>query len=124
MIKPRARAAPMLCVLRNTLWMLGGQVEISHTDIVLGALWVWVGGQDLCRLHRASLLPHSPPAHCLLLHSPPWHPPQPLLRTDDLWSLDLNKLDCWRCVKENAVGEEAFRELSSDEWETGSDEED
>lgn len=26
----------MLCVLRNTLWMLGGQVEISHTDIVLG----------------------------------------------------------------------------------------
>ena len=35
-IKPRARAAPMLCVLRNTLWMLGGQVEISHTDIVLG----------------------------------------------------------------------------------------
>lgn len=26
----------MLCVLRNTLWMLGGQVEIAHTDIVLG----------------------------------------------------------------------------------------
>ena len=35
-IKPRARAAPMMCVLRNTLWMLGGQVEIAHTDIVLG----------------------------------------------------------------------------------------
>ena len=36
MLKPRARAAPMLCVLRNTLWLLGGQVEIAHTDIVLG----------------------------------------------------------------------------------------
>lgn len=36
MIKPRARAAPMMCVLRNTLWLLGGQVEIAHTDIVLG----------------------------------------------------------------------------------------
>ncbi|KAI7844606.1 hypothetical protein COHA_001846 [Chlorella ohadii] len=77
MIKPRARAAPMMCVLRNTLWMLGGQVEIAHTDIVL----------------------------------------------DDLWSLDLNKLDGWRCVKENTVGEDAFKDLSSDEWETGSDSE-
>jgi hypothetical protein len=27
LIKPRARAAPMLCVLRNTMWMLGGQVR-------------------------------------------------------------------------------------------------
>lgn len=41
----------------------------------------------------------------------------PATPTDDLWSLDLNKLDGWRCVRENTVGEEAFRELS-DEWET------
>lgn len=56
MIKPRARAAPMMCVLRNTLWMLGGQVEIAHTDIVLGegepvagqwlgSGWAWRAGQ-------------------------------------------------------------------------------
>ena len=76
MLKPRARSAPMLCVLRNTLWMWGGMVEIGHTDVVL----------------------------------------------DDVWSLDLNKLDGWRCVKENSVGEDAFKELSegeeSDGWET------
>ena len=29
MIKPRARAAPMLAVLRNTLWMFGGTVEVG-----------------------------------------------------------------------------------------------
>lgn len=45
-IKPRARAAPMLCVLRNTLWMLGGQVEISHTDIVLGERLAGVAGLE------------------------------------------------------------------------------
>jgi hypothetical protein len=37
---------------------------------------------------------------------------------DDLWSLDLKKLDGWRCVKENTAGEDAFRD---DEWESGSD---
>ena len=42
---------------------------------------------------------------------------------DDIWSLDLAKLDGWKCVRENTVGEEAFRELGSDEWETGSEEE-
>jgi hypothetical protein len=36
MVKPRPRAAPLLCVLRNTLWLLGGQVEIATKDIVLG----------------------------------------------------------------------------------------
>lgn len=69
MIKPRARSAPMLTVLRNTLWMWGGIVEIAHTDVIL----------------------------------------------DDLWCLDLSKLDGWRCVKENSVGEDAFRELSDEE---------
>lgn len=49
------------------------------------------------------------------------HPLAPSPTTDDLWSLDLNKLDGWRCVKENTVGEEAFRELSDEEWETDSD---
>lgn len=36
---------------------------------------------------------------------------------DDLWMLDLGKLDGWRCIKENSGGEDAFRELeeSSDE---------
>lgn len=24
---------------------------------------------------------------------------------DDLWALDLNKLDGWRCVKENTTGD-------------------
>lgn len=57
---------------------------------------------------------HSPPPRSL--------PPLPL-PPDDLWSLDLNKLDGWKCVKENTVGEEAFRDLSSDEWETGSESE-
>lgn len=36
---------------------------------------------------------------------------------DDIWKLDLNKLDGWTCVKENTAGEDAFRdpEDSSDE---------
>ena len=37
---------------------------------------------------------------------------------DDLWSLDLKKLDGWRCVKENTAGEDAFRD---EEWESGSE---
>lgn len=57
-VQPRARAAPMLCMLRNTMWMLGGQVEISHTDIVLGA-WVqsWVGER---RVLSACVRPAAP----------------------------------------------------------------
>ena len=53
MVKPRARAAPMLCVLRNTLWMLGGQVEISHADIVLGEQLAaeWLPGRSDTPLH-------------------------------------------------------------------------
>lgn len=34
---------------------------------------------------------------------------------DDLWSLDLAKLNGWRSVKENTEGEEAFVEEG---WET------
>jgi N-acetylneuraminic acid mutarotase len=78
-IRPRARASPSMTVLRNKLWLWGGQVEIGHTDIVL----------------------------------------------DDLWTLDLVKLDGWQCVKENTAGEDAFKELQEDSddeslsgWET------
>ena len=35
---------------------------------------------------------------------------------DDIWTLDLSKLDGWKCVKENTQGEEAFKEGS--DWET------
>lgn len=66
LIRPRARSAPTLFVLKNTLWLWGGMVEIGHTDVVL----------------------------------------------DDLWCLDLNKLDGWKCMKENSGGDEAFQELS------------
>lgn len=68
LIRPRARSAPTLFVLKNTLWLWGGMVEIGHTDVVL----------------------------------------------DDLWCLDLNKLDGWKCMKENSGGDEAFKELSND----------
>ncbi|KAL4432778.1 hypothetical protein ABPG77_008104 [Micractinium sp. CCAP 211/92] len=77
LIKPRARAAPMLCVSAQHAVDAGRPSEISHTDIVL----------------------------------------------DDIWCLDLNKLDGWKCVRENTVGEDAFKELSSDEWETESESE-
>ncbi len=35
---------------------------------------------------------------------------------DDLWALDLAKLDGWRCVRANTAGEDAFRDGSSG-WE-------
>ena len=42
---------------------------------------------------------------------------------DDLWALDLNKLDGWRCVKENTTGD--IKELmSSDEGSDSNDSED
>jgi hypothetical protein len=39
---------------------------------------------------------------------------------DDIWKLDLIKLDGWTCVKENTVGEEF---ADNDQWstDTGSD---
>ena len=37
---------------------------------------------------------------------------------DDLWSLDLARLDGWRCVRANTAGEDAFRDDSSG-WEEG-----
>jgi hypothetical protein len=60
------------------------------------------------------------PEHAALAAPPNTHPS--VLPADDIWSLDLAKLDGWKCVRENTVGEEAFRELGSDEWETGSEE--
>jgi N-acetylneuraminic acid mutarotase len=68
LIRPRARSAPTLFVLKNTLWLWGGMVEIGHTDVVL----------------------------------------------DDMWCLDLNKLDGWKCMKENSSGDDAFKELSDE----------
>ena len=41
---------------------------------------------------------------------------------DDIWTLDLAKLDGWKCVKENTQGEEAFKEDS--DWETDKDDSD
>lgn len=42
MIKPRARSAPMVCVLRNSLWLWGGNVEVEHTDVNLDDLFCLV----------------------------------------------------------------------------------
>ena len=39
---------------------------------------------------------------------------------DDHWSLDLKKLDGWRCLHENTAGEDAF---ADEDWESASDEE-
>ena len=39
---------------------------------------------------------------------------------DDVWSLDLVKLNGWRCVKENTEGDEAFVD---EDWETDEGEE-
>lgn len=33
----------------------------------------------------------------------------------ELFAADLNKLDGWRCVRENSVGEDAFKEYSTEE---------
>ena len=33
---------------------------------------------------------------------------------DDIWKLDLNKLDGWACVKENTAGEDAFKDPEED----------
>lgn len=48
---------------------------------------------------------------------------------DDMWCLDLVKLDGWTMVKENTMGEEVFRKAaakaageSDSEWEDASDE--
>jgi len=35
---------------------------------------------------------------------------------DDMWTLDLVKLDGWKCVRENTEGEEPFKEDS--DWES------
>ena len=74
-VKPRARAAPLMAVAGDTLWLLGGIVEVARTDVVL----------------------------------------------DDLWSLNLAKLDGWTPVAENTAGEE-LKDLS--DWETGSSSDD
>jgi hypothetical protein len=42
---------------------------------------------------------------------------------DDMWALDLGKLDGWQPLRDNSIGEELFVEEkggqeSSDDWET------
>lgn len=37
---------------------------------------------------------------------------------DDIWCLDLGKLDGWKCVKENTEGEAVFK--GDADWETDS----
>lgn len=69
----------------NTLWLLGGVVEVGESEVTL----------------------------------------------DDMWSLDLVKLDGWTLVKENTMGEEVFKAAaakaagggSDSEWEEASSEE-
>ena len=43
---------------------------------------------------------------------------------DDLWTLDLAKLDGWKCLRENTEGEEVFKEDSDWESDDGKDGED
>ncbi|CAD7702273.1 unnamed protein product [Ostreobium quekettii] len=62
--KPRARIGAGMAVLRNTLWLFGGVVEVGDRDVTL----------------------------------------------DDVWALDLGKLDGWRCLRENSAEEQAFQE--------------
>jgi hypothetical protein len=64
-------------VVGNTLWLLGGTVELGDREVTL----------------------------------------------DDLWALDLSKLDGWALVHANSVGEELFAAgavLSSSDYETDS----
>ncbi len=67
-------------MLGNTLYLMGGIVEVGEKEITL----------------------------------------------DDMWSLDLAKLDGWQVLRENTIGEEMFVEdkakESSDDWETDDDE--
>lgn len=37
--KPRARYRPMLAVIKNTLWLYGGIVEIADVEIALDDMW-------------------------------------------------------------------------------------
>lgn len=66
-----------MAVTGNTLWLMGGIVEVGDKEVTL----------------------------------------------DDMWSLDLVKLDGWTLVKENSMGDEAFRKGSDSEWEDASGEE-
>lgn len=75
--KPRARINASACVLRNTLYMFGGCVEIGDKEVTL----------------------------------------------DDLWTLDLAKLDGWHMVKDNTVGQADFAaddapSSDSDSWQS------
>ncbi len=67
-------------------------------------------------------------AHCFLVWGMPLLMSKPVgtqvahtdVTLDDVWSLDLMKLNGWRCVKENTEGDEAFVD---EDWETDEGEE-
>ena len=56
-----------------------------------------------------------------------WYVPQEIT-LDDMWTLDLVKMDGWELIKENTGGEEVFRRAAAaegsssggDEWATDS----
>lgn len=41
---------------------------------------------------------------------------------DDMWSLDLNKLDGWQCIKENTTGDVKDSVMSDESSDTGESE--
>lgn len=67
--KPRGRINAGVVVLKNTLWLFGGIVEIFDKEITL----------------------------------------------DDIWCFDLNKYDGWKCIRDNSVGEEVFKDVVQEE---------
>lgn len=81
---PHPRGPVQVAVTGNTLWLLGGVVEVGESEVTL----------------------------------------------DDMWCLDLVKLDGWTMVKENTMGEEVFKAAaakaadgSDSEWEEASSDE-
>ena len=72
--KPRARINASACVLRNTMYLFGGCVEIGDKEVTL----------------------------------------------DDLWALDLAKLDGWQMVKDNTVGQADFEAQNAQSSDTDS----
>ncbi|KAG2483359.1 hypothetical protein HYH03_017759 [Edaphochlamys debaryana] len=80
MPKPRARIGALMTIVGNTLWLLGGTVEVGSREVTL----------------------------------------------DDMWALDVQRLDGWSLVRENTVGEELLKagSGSDSEWTEGSGSED
>ena len=132
----------MMAVCGNTLWMLGGVVEVNvcsrTTSHHAGAKWhpptIMCGmpliGEPYCAASVRESVPYvtfagdwtpSRLTLCLPQANPCFSPAQVAhtdVTLDDLWALDLQKLAGWRCVQENTAGEEAFQDEEG--WETDS----